>query len=332
MSAAVPIERRSIAGTRLTTSVLGLVVDPTVSTRPAENRPTVALLRKARASGVTTFDLAGSSSPSWAAEVLLTAFPHWDPEVVVVLGAPAQPTSGPGQRPSQLGPPSRPRPPEASQIGETAELARRLSQIGSILVEWDPGQKPSLAARETRQSLDDLTQHGAIAGSCIRCRPDSELPAKEESPLRPPVSAELSLLDVRLLKTLASRFHDSRGAVLVRDPFAQGRLDGSRFSARLSDRGPSSTPRDVRTLHAEFDPVLRLAPLTRDRRRTLAQASVQFLVRWPWVASVLLPLPAPERWEEIRTAPNALPLDEGELRELGLLPRTNASSASARGP
>lgn len=329
MSTTGTMERRSLAGTRLTTSVLGLVIDPTVSTHPAESRPTVTLLRKARASGITTFDLAGSSSPSWAAEVLLTAFPHWDPEVVVVMGELAP---GPGPRQAPLGSPPRPQPPEASPKAETADLARRLSKVGSVLVEGDPTPRAPPADHGTRPFLDDLTADGTIAGRCSRCRPVVKPRTEEEDSLRPPVSAELSLLDVRLLETLASHFHGTRGAVLARDPFAQGRLDGTRFGARWLVRGPTSTPPDVRTLHAEFDPVLRLAPLTRERRRTLAQASVQFLVRWPWVASVLLPMPAAERWEEVRAALDTPPLDEGELRDLGLLPRAGSPPAAATGP
>jgi aryl-alcohol dehydrogenase-like predicted oxidoreductase len=69
----------------------------------------------------------------------------------------------------------------------------------------------------------------------------------------------------------------------------------------------------LRQLHRDFDPVLRLGFLTDSRERTLAQASLQFLFHWPWVASVLVPLPSPERLEEFLAASSRPPLTDEEV-------------------
>ncbi|MGA8664678.1 MAG: hypothetical protein WB809_06420 [Thermoplasmata archaeon] len=91
-------------------------------------------------------------------------------------------------------------------------------------------------------------------------------------------------------------------SLLARDPFAEGRLDGSRFSGNWLERGPSATPASLRTLSVEFEPVLRLGFLTADHRRTMAQAALQYAGSRPWVACVLAPLPPADRVEELLSA------------------------------
>ncbi len=98
---------------------------------------------------------------------------------------------------------------------------------------------------------------------------------------------------------------------VVRDPFAGGRLDGSRFAPALRGGRPA-TPRSVRELEAEFAPVAPYRFLARTGRRTLAQASLQFLLMRPWVATICVPPPVVERWDELFRLSDALPLTDEE--------------------
>lgn len=317
MTSTSALERRPILGTSLQSSVLSLVVDPPLSAAPTSERTHLALLRRARAAGVTTFDLASARSPLLAARLLRMAFPEGDPDLVVLIGR-----SNPSSDPASLRLGTAANPAAASADPEVrrrvVELAARFSRFGSVVVDWDAEPDPPEALGDSSAWLDALTKQGTIAGWSLRYRPRADPPVFSVTSHDRPASVEMSLLDLRWLEAFQARFGQARGAVIVRNPFADGRLDGTRFSATLSSRGPSRTPVDLRSLHAEFDPVLRLAPLTQGHRRTLAQAALQYLLTLPWVATVVLPLPSPERWEELRGAPNAPPLNELELRSAGL--------------
>lgn len=325
------MERRPVAGTDLDTSVLGITVDFSPPGLPADSRSVVTALQHLWSGGITTFDLAGSGSPAWAAQALLAAFPRYDPDLLMLLGASTTPTTtpqaegvhAPGRR-GLASTPDRPRP-------SPADLAQRLSSIGRVLFDWRAADARETSPASPAPWVQDLAAKGIIAGWSLPCTPPQREDELAVVPARPPVTAALSLLDRRMLAPLDSRFRERRGSVLVRDPFQGGLLDGTRFSSRLAARGPGSAPEGLRKLSAEFEPVLRLAPLTRERRRTLAQASIQYLLQWPWVATVLLPFPAPDRWPEMLGALSAPPLDEEELRRLGLVPATRPGIVSLTG-
>jgi aryl-alcohol dehydrogenase-like predicted oxidoreductase len=318
MSNSAQIERRPVAGASVETSALGLVVDPSPSAPPSADRLLVAQLQKARKLGFTTYDIATARSPARAVRLLTAAFGEHDPDLLTVFGPPTLAARSPSSRsraPPRLGTVG----PEADFSASIMEFSFPLKRLGSVIVDWDPTSSTPASGEEFAGVLNQLVESHAIDNWSLRLQPGADLPTPTRSDPRRPVSVELSLLEHRQLEPLAKRYQTTRGAVLVRNPFADGRLDGTRFSATLADRRPRSTPVDLRSLSAEFAPVLALAPLTRSHRRTLAQAAIQYVVRWPWVASVLLPLPSPERWDELCAALNAPSLEDDELRAAGLL-------------
>jgi hypothetical protein len=132
-------------------------------------------------------------------------------------------------------------------------------------------------------------------------------------------SGVLSLLEPGLVTAFEAGGSPPPARLIARDPFAAGRLDGSRFAATGSLSGPEAGPIDVRSLHDEFDPVVRLAFLTEGRRRTLAQTAVQFVLHWPWVASVVVPLPTPERFDDVLGFAARPPISREELARLGFV-------------
>ena len=204
---------------------------------------------------------------------------------------------------------------------------------GSVLVDWDPGDRPTLPTDPIARWLDERTEEGTIVGWSLHHGYRTAHPHEEHRDAwKSPVSVEFSLLEHQLVDTLDQRFADRPGSVLVRNPFASGRLDGSRISRANQWPGPSTRPMDLTSLHAEFDSVLELAPLTRDKRRTLAQASIQYLLRWPWVATVILPFVLIERFGELQGAFSARALESSELQPLGLLSRDGGVRRDARGP
>jgi len=247
--------------------------------------------------------------------LIVAAFPDPDPAFLFVVGRSWSPRPGPrrstGESPNEASDPVR------DLEGTLLEDVRRIGRLGSVLVDFAPGGAPPERIREAAEVLDRHRTQGRISGWSLHLPEDSEGVSRDPAATPSALCVELSLLDRSWLGPLSDRASHGPLGVLVRDPFAGGRLDGTRFASTLGERGPSSAPLDVRSLHAEFDPVLQLAFLTRARRRTLAQAGLLFLFRWPWVSTVLVPLPRPERWEEVLGASSAPPLDPAELQALG---------------
>lgn len=314
-----PVERRPIAGTRLTTSILGLSLNLEPGPSPDQDRAAAAGVRKVLADGVTTFDLTSAMSLPRAAGLAVSALPEADDRFVFWVRY-TPPSSLPA---SGAVPRSGPRASNGTSSDSREEYVaaiRALNGRGSVLIDWDPEEGSAEEGASSAQWLSELEKEGLVAGRSrhlppqrlSRIRPDS-------TPSDPLVSSEISLLDPDSAQALDALFRGRPGSVLVRDPFAGGLLDGSRISSGISDRVLPSRPIDLRALHAEFDPVLRLAPLTRDRRRTLAQAAVQYALRWSWTAAVMVPLSSVSGWSEIRAALSQSPPTEQELAALGLI-------------
>ena len=323
------IERRPIAGTRLTTSVLGISLSRGPRTSPEPDRAAVAGLRRALADGVTTFDLTSVPSVPRAAQLIVSAVPEPDDRLVFWL-RPVLPSS---LLPLRAAPASAPWASSGSASVSREEFVasiRALRGRGSVLIDWDPEEDSAPEARSTAVWLDELESEGLVAGRSRHLRPRrlSEIP-RNSIPSEFPVSTEISLLDPLTAQSLDVLFGGRSPCVLVRDPFAGGLLDGSRTSSGLTDRDLPARPIDLRTLHAEFDPVLRLAPLTRDGRRTLAQAAIQYILRWSWTAAVMVPVASTGRWDEIRSALFRPPPSERVLASLGLIPRREEGAEPA---
>jgi hypothetical protein len=322
------LERRRIPGTAVATSLLGIALDSGSIASPSEPQGLAASLRLARRYGVTTFGLRVGGPLPWMERAVAEAFPVRDPDLVFILSRTERGMSELPRHPGEFpGSPS-----EVTRDFERAfrDVAQRLGQHGSVLADLDTGGTYPGAALEVRKLLERYQQDGLIAGWSWRWPAEAPGDSGPPSEMHPVISAKLSLLEPQAVGPLDSRASQGPLGVLVHDPFAHGLLDGTRLEATLGERGPRSAPPNLRSLHAELDPVLRLEFLTRTRRRTLAQGALQFLFRWTWVSTVLVPLPRPERWAEIVGAVRTPPLDVAELEALGISPEGRGSK-QARG-
>ncbi len=311
------MEQRPISHTSLSTSVLGIDLGPGRPLAGPEARKAAANLRSVVRSGVTTIALGPPAQLAASAALIRSALAERDGSYLFVVEWPESSTA-----------PMRPASPVSASPVRTSPLARGLEplleivrgvrEVGEVLIDWVRPNETS-GDTEIEDQLDRLTAEGEIAAWSVRWPVGgAEVPASEKWPSHVPISASLSLLERGPLSTFETRLADRPGSVLVRDPFSQGRLDGSRISGARLGRGPPVPPRDLRALQAEFEPVLQLAPLTRDRRRTLAQAALQYLLSRRWVATTLVPLSSADRWGELQGALVAPPIPEEALRVLGL--------------
>ena len=262
------------------------------------------------------FDVAGSNAPAQAERMVATAFPRADPELLVLVRARLS-GSRAGRGPETGGPlATDPRALEGLRTS-LAESRRRLAPQSPGILEWSVGGPDADEADTAVAALESLRTEGEIAGWSLRLAPDRETLGPQLARYRPKLfSTELSLLDPSLTRYLESEARTAEFGTFVRDPFANGLLDGTRFSSALSDRTPRTGPVDVRALRTEFSPVLRLGYLSTGNRRTLAQSALQYLLPRSWVTSILVPLPRPERWEDVFGAAKTAPLSVEELLQV----------------
>ncbi len=286
------IPRRPLAGRLGSVSALSLALD--VPTSPVVAGPSwpVPLLRRARAEGVTTFDLGATANLPRAASLLAAAFPDGSPpvELIVPVSAPS------GSRTSHPAP--------------TESFLEPLARFGPLLGVISPDERGGLPRGAVEQA-EQLTEAGTIAAWAVERRPTPPRD-REHGPATAPVEiSTMSLLEPEWAAEVATSGAGERLRGIVRDPYAQGRLDGSRIGP--ASLGRPGVPSDLRTLHREFDPVVRLGFLTEGRRRTLPDAALQFALFWPWVATVSCPPPAPERFRAWLDGVRARPLTRAEV-------------------
>jgi aryl-alcohol dehydrogenase-like predicted oxidoreductase len=310
MLPAPPIERRALPGTSLRFSAVTVALDPPAVAPPAADARTVALLRRARERGITTFDVARARFPARAERLIATAFTATDPDLAVIVGRSIETLAsehGPSDARGSTGPPA-----EALEAS-LEQSRRRLAPVPLMVLEWDPGRH-----EETPKSEPPIPFPATVGASppdlFWAYRLSSVNTVLPPVPRPPPLFAgEFSLLEDGVAPLFDSAPTVREARLIARNPFGDGRLDGSRFAATMVPGEPGHGPVDVRRLHAEFDPVLRLGFLTQGRRRTLAQAALHFVLRWPWVATCVIPLPTPERFDEILGYASSPPLDEDDL-------------------
>lgn len=299
--------------------MLGLELDESTLGPPASDDRNVALLRAARAAGVTTWAIAEGAAGARAERLISAALPAPDPDLVVIARRSIRQLANGEPRASAVGSDL-----EARLRSSLEASNERLSPHSVSLLEWrdDPSDPPE---SETAGALDRLRSGGSVQDWLTSVPNAVERWSNATGePDRPTlVVGPLSLLDRSTVVPLRTRAERHPVGLFVRNPLADGRLDGSRFERPLADRGPGVPPPTVRELHREFDPVLALGFLSEGRRRTLAQSSLQFAAHWPWVCSILVPLPRPERLRELLDAETRPPLSEDEVARV--LQRTGAA-------
>jgi hypothetical protein len=257
----------------------------------------VQRLRQARAAGINLFDLGGGTDPPRAFALVAAAFPDESEDTVLLLPGPGLRQAGSGRMPAAPG--TAPPPPPSPRVGFT-----RLTEIAST------GARGLDAPERSQRDLPTAKSMGTV----VRMDPEEgAAPALVPGAL---YVGPYSLLEQRLRSVFGGASPGSPASLLARDPFAGGRLDGTRISRGWLGRGPPDAPASLRSLSSEFEPVLRLAFLTEGRTRTLAQAALQYVTSRPWVASALVPLPSPERLAEMLDAFSRPPLTADEVARI----------------
>jgi aryl-alcohol dehydrogenase-like predicted oxidoreductase len=309
------IERRSVPGTERFFSTVTISVDPPAVAPPSADARAVALLRRAREHGVTTFDVAAARFPERAERLIAAAFPSPDPDLEVIVGRSVESLT---RERSARGPSETTEDLEAALEESLEQSERRLAPAPASVVEWSLEAEGSSGDPHGLTALPSVPSGRANLLWAVRLlSPPSALPSTGRSPAL--FAGELSLLDREVVPRFSPADGKLEANLIARNPFSDGRLDGSRFAAAAMLAGPGAGPVDLRRLRAEFDPVLALGFLTKTRRRTLAQAALRFVLGWPWVVTSVIPLPTPERFEEILRFESSPPLSDDERAQLGLV-------------
>jgi len=309
------ISRRPVPGTERFFSAVAISVDPPAVAPPSADARTVTLLRQAREHGVTTFDVAAARFPERGERLIATAFPSSDPDLEVIVGRSVQSLArersarGPSGPIEDLG---------AALEASLEQSGRRLAPAPVSVVEWIPeaGGSPG-DAREPTLLPPVPSGRRELLWAVRLLFPPSAPPSTGHSPTL--FAGDLSLLDRELVSGFGPTNRKLEASVIARNPFSDGRLDGSRFAAAALLAGPGAGPIDLRRLRADFEPVLALGFLTKSRRRTLAQAALRFVLGWPWVVTSVIPLPTPERFEEILGFESSPPFTDDERAALDLV-------------
>jgi aryl-alcohol dehydrogenase-like predicted oxidoreductase len=309
------IPRRQVLGSDVRLSALTVSVDPPLVAPPAADDRMVALLRRARTRGVATFDVATARFPPRAERLIARAFPDPDPEISAIVVRSVDSLARERTPDDQ---PVAAENPESALALSLDRSRRRLDPVPVSIVEWEV--EPLRPNEDRSGGMGGVPSIPLPSGTlwALRLLPGvAGLP--KETPSPPLFSGPLSLLEPDLVAGFEDETTPQNTSLIARDPFGSGRLDGSRFASRAGLSGPTAGPVDVRRLHEEFDPVLRLGFLTEHHRRTLAQAALQFVLHWGWVATVVVPLPDPERFDEVLGFGTQAPISPEELARLGFV-------------
>ena len=271
------------------------------------------MLRRARELGVTCFDLVDAPHPALAAEALARAFPSDDPQLVVVVPDPEPDATA-----------FRPR----SPVDRRATGGAPLASVEELLERLGPHRRVVLERTRTAHPRALPPPRKATASVVgVAERIDAER-WRSDPGLRGLCSGRLSIVEPDLVEVAEGMPAVPQVALLARDVWATGALDGSLLDPTPL-AGPGAGPVDIAALEARLGPVLRLGYLTRGRSRTLAQAAIQFVLRWPWVLSAVVPLPPPERLDSVLRAASLGTFTDEDLRGLG---GAFGSSAPPSGP
>ena len=309
------VARRTVAGSRREFSEISFSLDPPASAPPSLDSRSVALLHRAREHGVTTFDVSGARFPERAERLLARAFPTSDPSVCAIVSRSVRSLAR--ERSNVAG---SSMPDLNTALRDSLEGSRRrLAPVPIGVIEWLAGDETATAGPSESSLTYDLGKEAAPAIWATELPRAGNLSTDAAGGSPGLVTGALSLLETELIPAFESAGAGRRSGLIAYDPFAGGRLDGSRFAEQSLLPGPATGPVDVRRLHEEFDPVLRLGFLTEGRRRTLGQAALQFVLAWSWVVTTVVPLPSPERFDELLDYTTRPPLTGEELERIGLV-------------
>ncbi len=314
-------ERRTPLGRSYSVSPFAWSLDPGPGAASLTSESVVRQLRRARDRGITTFDLVESRYPVVAEGRLGAAFPAHDPDLVTILRC--DPTSMVAAKPG-------PGTPLAGRIGSALDASKaRLGGASQIVVEWTGPLDPKSPGKDALEALEDLRREGEILDVAVPAALSEETSDRRGARSGPLLSGPFSLLHPDPAARMPEGSQEPTVSWIARDVFAGGRLDGTAVAARAGPGAGPPVPPSLRTLEAEFQPVLELGFLTSRRQRTLAQAALHFVLRWPWVVVASIPFPVPERWEELLAVGRSTPLSDEEVR--GVFERAMSHGSQAKG-
>jgi aryl-alcohol dehydrogenase-like predicted oxidoreductase len=145
------------------------------------------------------------------------------------------------------------------------------------------------------------------------------------------VSLPYHLLDTSVYDRVARSLVGGDAKVLVHNPYADGRLDGSFFRTNPFHVRNPPRPADWLEMQRWWEPITRLAFLTEGKKRSLAQAAIQFALSPPSVSSVIL---SEAEILSVRGSPTGIAGSPLSMEELGrirsLLSRTPDPSPAVR--
>lgn len=297
------MERALLGESGLSVSRLGIAVGSRALRPSGEWR---SIVNKARAAGVDLFDLA---DVPYEREGLFREFLAQEPGPVTVIlrrsseGLAAMPPPAPGHRDS---------PREGDRMGalgrSVAPLLPTSRSTEQLLVEWERSGEGSELDRRATKTLRQLVERGAIASWGVAA--DGPPPTPDEGH-DPPGFVVRSLSLLHPLPAGSPRWEGP--PLLVRDPFAGGRLDGTRFDRAADPLAVGRPPVPLSQLKDDFAPVLRLTSLAIPGRRTLAQAALRYVLDVVGATAALMPLPDPRRLDELLGVDRTPPLGDGDL-------------------
>ena len=305
--------RRPLPGGGPSVSAVAMSVEPVGAT--AGDR-TIALLQRAHRAGVTTFDVSGARNPALGLQLVRRAFADSEGPLEVLIDLSPERLLGDRTEPATGAQAS-----EGVVYDELRRVRERVPGRTTVIALLPPPRIPSagaLFATAVRRAVDDRL----LQAFARRCPAPGRLPEAEEARGTADsgtFAGALSLLEPELVGPMRDRAALGPAALIALDPFAAGRLDGSAFSAALGTRTPDRPPPTVRALHEAFDPVLRLGFLTEGTSRSLAQAALRFVTQWSWVATVVIPMPTPERFDEMLAAASTPAISEAELERIAAI-------------
>ncbi len=294
-------ELRRVLDGEIEASILGLTLDAPYAAVHPSGSAVHRLLSLAQAAGVRVIDTADSVLPD-RTEAMLLRCERFEPGTLWVLG----------RNPAGLGidPSTSDRRGASGLIG--VRLRESLTAIPSRpdlsrWVQWHGSPSHPQWDEVAGATLRELQGRGEIAGWGLRWtdpRDAAHLPSTALG------SDSISLLDRRWETPLRAEL--PAASFLARDPMAGGRLDGTRWDRSLVMATGPEGPTPLRRLQEEVAPVLQFGFLTDGTGRTLAQSALQYLAGFPAVASILIPLPPPERLPGLLEFAQTPPISEEE--------------------
>ncbi len=268
------------------------------------------MLRRARRAGVTAFDLTGARDVGLAEVLVQQAFPEGDPEIVLLTedslrGAPPFGGVFPRVVPPSVG---------DARGGRSRDGPAPASPFRRLLVREGPTASFRRPLRPTGGVERGVSEAGSTEPVAILCHTTEDVRTAVESGSALPLAGALSLLEPGLFAEFLDRGSGERGCTwIAQDPFAGGRLDAGRLGRPSPPPPGRAGPATVYELTRAFEPVLRFGFLAKRGERTLLQAALQFVLGYEPVVAACVPLPSPERFEEILRFRTAPPLSPEEL-------------------